>query len=139
MSASEPSSGGTSICASSRLRRRGADRPVDALSEAERAGVIVRDRDFPEAFAFAHDLVRTTLYEDLPVARRMELHRTVGAALEDLFADDLEPHLAEIAYHLSRRRRSGRPRARSSTRSEREIGPRPCWHTRTPRASTSER
>ena len=76
------------------------DRLVDVLSEAERAGVIVRDRDLPEAYAFAHDLVRTTLYEDLPVARRMELHRTVGAALEDLFADDLEPHLAEVAYHL---------------------------------------
>ena len=35
------------------------------------------------------------------MARRMELHRTVGAVLEELFADDLEPHLAEIAYHLS--------------------------------------
>ncbi len=31
----------------------------------------------------------------------MELHRTVGVVLEGLFADDLEPHLAEIAYHLS--------------------------------------
>jgi class 3 adenylate cyclase len=77
------------------------ERLVDVLAEIERAGVIVMDRDHPEAYAFAHDLVRTTLYEDLPVARRMELHRTVGAVLEDLFADDLEPHLAEIAYHLS--------------------------------------
>jgi class 3 adenylate cyclase len=77
------------------------DRLVDVLAEIERAGVIVTDRDHPEAYAFAHDLVRTTLYEDLPVARRRELHRTVGVVLEGLFADDLEPHLAEIAYHLS--------------------------------------
>ena len=73
-------------------------RLVDVLAEIERAGVIVTDPDHPEAYAFAHDLVRTTLYEDLPVARRMELHRTVGAVLEGLFTDDLEPHLAEIAY-----------------------------------------
>src|SRR5262249_58022719 len=32
--------------------------------------------------------------------RRVQLHRRVGDALEDLYADNLEPHLAELAYHF---------------------------------------
>lgn len=78
------------------------ERIRDVLTETVRSGVIVEDRDLPGSFAFVHDLVRATLYEDLSPTRRMELHRTVGAVLEDLFQADLEPHLAEIAHHLVR-------------------------------------
>jgi tetratricopeptide (TPR) repeat protein len=77
------------------------ERVMDALAESERAGVIDEDRNLPGTYAFTHDLVRETLDEDLPATRRMELHRTVGRVLEDLFRDNLEPHLAEIAYHLA--------------------------------------
>lgn len=72
----------------------------DVLAETVRSGVIVEDRELPGSYAFVHDLVRATLYEDLPSTRRMELHRTVGAVLEDLFRANLDPHLAEIAHHL---------------------------------------
>jgi len=77
------------------------ERIIDVLAESERGGVIAEDRNQPGTYAFAHDLVRETLYEDLPATRRMELHRTVGRELEELFRDDLEPHLAEIAHHLA--------------------------------------
>jgi class 3 adenylate cyclase/tetratricopeptide (TPR) repeat protein len=77
------------------------ERIIDALAESERGGVIAEDRNQPGTYAFAHDLVRATLYEDLPTTRRMELHRTVGGELEDMFREDLEPHLAEIAHHLA--------------------------------------
>lgn len=77
------------------------ERIIEVLAESERGGVIAEDRDLPGTYAFAHDLVRETLYEDLPATRRMELHRMVGGELEDLFRDDLEPHLAEIAHHLA--------------------------------------
>jgi eukaryotic-like serine/threonine-protein kinase len=76
-------------------------RIIDVLAESERGGVIAEDRNQPGTYAFAHDLVRETLYEDLPRTRRMELHRTVGRELADLFHDDPEPHLAEIAHHLA--------------------------------------
>ncbi len=79
----------------------GTERLVDALAEAARAGVIAEDTGIAGSYAFAHDLVRAALYEDLPATRRMELHRTVGEVLEEVFRDDLDPHLAAIAHHFA--------------------------------------
>ena len=78
------------------------DRMTDAVSEAVRAGILSEDPSAPGSFAFAHDLVRETLYDDLPSGRRLELHRTAGDVLERVFRDDLGPHLAAIAHHLTR-------------------------------------
>ena len=78
------------------------DRLTDAVSEAVRAGILSEDPSAPGSFAFAHDLVRETLYDDLPAARKLELHRTAGDVLERVFRDDLGPHLAAIAHHLTR-------------------------------------
>lgn len=44
--------------------------------------------------------MRETLYDDLPPARRLELHQKIGHLLERAWADDLDPHLSEIARHL---------------------------------------
>ena len=76
------------------------DRRIDALTETERAGAIVERHDAPGTYVFAHDLLRETVYGDIPAAHRMELHRIVGGVLEDLFRDEPVPHLAEIAHHL---------------------------------------
>jgi predicted ATPase len=60
----------------------------------------VRD-DGVGRFAFAHTLVRDTLYEDLPSAAKCELHLSAGGALEQQRA--LRPAAAsEIAFHLHR-------------------------------------
>ncbi|HJP65440.1 MAG TPA: AAA family ATPase, partial [Actinomycetota bacterium] len=77
------------------------ERIVDALAETEAAGVIVGGRESPGTYSFAHELLRETLYTDLPSSGRMKLHRTVAEGLEHLFRDDLEPRLAEIAHHLA--------------------------------------
>src|SRR6185369_12020894 len=39
------------------------------------------------------------LYDDLPTAERLGLHRRVAAAIEATHALDLSPRLAEIAHH----------------------------------------
>jgi tetratricopeptide (TPR) repeat protein len=70
------------------------------LGAATAQGLVVQVSATQRHYAFAHDLVRETLYEDLPAERRLELHRAVGRLLERVYADDLEPHLAEIAHHL---------------------------------------
>jgi predicted ATPase len=70
------------------------------LREATAAGAIVELPATPRRYAFAHELVRETLYDDLPPRRRLELHRHVGQLLEDVHRDDLDPHLSEIARHL---------------------------------------
>ena len=79
----------------------GVARLLDVLAEAEAAGVIAGDPADPRRYAFVHELVRETLYDDLAAARRLELHRTIGGVLEELYANDLEPHLSEIAHHLA--------------------------------------
>src|SRR5206468_2800637 len=43
---------------------------------------------------------RDTLYDELAPGRRVQLHRRVGDALEELYADNVEPHLAELAHHF---------------------------------------
>jgi tetratricopeptide (TPR) repeat protein len=75
-------------------------RLLEVLGEAAAVGVIGELPPVPSRCAFAHELVRETLYEDLPPARRMELHREVGRLLERVHAADLDPHLSEIARHL---------------------------------------
>ena len=60
-----------------------------------------RTRPIPRRYAFVHELVRETLYDDLAAAKRLELHRTIGGVLEELYRDDLDPHLSEIAHHLA--------------------------------------
>lgn len=68
----------------------------EAASErvvTEVPGVLVRLR-------FSHALIRDVLYEEIPSARRRSLHRAAGEALEELYAGDLDPHLAELAHHF---------------------------------------
>jgi hypothetical protein len=76
-------------------------RLLEVLAEAADAGVVSEDPAIPRRYAFVHELVRETLYDDLAPARRLELHRTIGAVLEELYRGDLDPHLSEIAHHLS--------------------------------------
>jgi DNA-binding SARP family transcriptional activator len=49
---------------------------------------------------FSHVMIRDVLYEALSSARRAEVHRRVGEALEELYAGDLDPHLSELAHHF---------------------------------------
>ena len=83
-----------------RVSRLSVRRLADALSEAVRAGILAEDTSVPGRYAFTHDLVRETLYQDMPAARRLVRHRTVGLVLQALF-DDPGPHLAELAHHFT--------------------------------------
>ena len=84
-----------------------ADAVLDGLEEAADARLVVAAGGRPGRFRFAHALVRETLYDDLPVRERRRLHARVGAALAELRADDLEPHLAELAHHFTQAARPG--------------------------------
>ena len=75
-------------------------RVMAVLAKASAAGLIVELCSSPQRYSFAHDLVRETLYEDLPPRRRLELHRALGRLLERVYSDDLDPYLSEIAQHL---------------------------------------
>lgn len=74
---------------------------LELLDEAADARVV---SDVPGAIGrlrFAHALIRDAAYHRLSRARRVELHRCVGEALEAVHAADQDPHLAELAHHFS--------------------------------------
>lgn len=52
-----------------------------------------------DEFTFVHDLVRSSLYDELPVSRREELHARAAAALERLYEHQVERHADLIAHH----------------------------------------
>ena len=57
---------------------------------------------YPEvAYMFKHALTQDVAYNSLLVHRRQELHRTVGYAIEELYADRLAEHYAELAHHFA--------------------------------------
>jgi tetratricopeptide (TPR) repeat protein len=61
-------------------------------------------------YRFTHALLREVLYERLPAARRVALHRRAGKAIEERFAGDLEPRLAELAHHFRQAAAAGEQR-----------------------------
>jgi len=70
------------------------------LDEAGAARVVLQIPSGSGRLRFAHALIRDTLYEGVPAGRRMQLHLRVGGALEALYGEDAEPHLAELAHHF---------------------------------------
>lgn len=69
-----------------------------ALEEAQTASLIDEAAE-PGSYQFAHALVRDTLYDELPAARRALLHRQIAAALEQQHEADLTPCLSALAHH----------------------------------------
>jgi DNA-binding CsgD family transcriptional regulator len=83
------------------------ERVLDLLEEAVAAWVI---EEIPQAigrYQFTHALIRATLYDEVTAARRIRLHRRIGEVLEELYGANLEPYLAQLAYHFSQAAQSG--------------------------------
>jgi len=70
------------------------------LDEARSALIVTAVGRSIDGWQFEHVLIRDVLYDDLAVADRVERHRVMGEALETIYESDLEPHLAELAYHF---------------------------------------
>jgi tetratricopeptide (TPR) repeat protein len=74
---------------------------LDAISAASEARVIHESPGRIGHFRFEHILVRDALYESLSTVERVNLHKSVGEALERLYGPESEDHLAELAYHFA--------------------------------------
>jgi tetratricopeptide (TPR) repeat protein len=74
------------------------DGVLDALEEAEGSRLVVPLSGRDDRRSFAHALVRSTLYEEIPTTRRLRIHRRVVDALETR-ADRGMPCLSELAHH----------------------------------------
>ncbi|MGH8902678.1 MAG: ATP-binding protein [Egibacteraceae bacterium] len=74
----------------------------DAVNQALSWGILIESTQTPGHLAFSHDLVRRVLSATLPFHRRAVLHRTIGLALEKLYADASDPPLKQLAHHFVR-------------------------------------
>jgi DNA-binding SARP family transcriptional activator len=74
---------------------------LQLLDEALEARVVGAVPGAPGRLRFSHALVRDTLYDQLTPARKLRLHAQAGEAIEALWAGNVEPHLAELAYHFA--------------------------------------
>jgi tetratricopeptide (TPR) repeat protein len=72
---------------------------LDALDAAIDAEILSEAPGPPGRLRFSHGLVQETLYEGLSGIRRRRLHGRLADMLEELYAADPEPHLAELAHH----------------------------------------
>jgi DNA-binding SARP family transcriptional activator len=88
------------LAALERVSEVSGDQLLEVLDEAGQERVVADVPGQPGRLRFSHVLIRDTLYDDLPPGRRVQLHRRVGDALEDLYADNREAHLAELAHHF---------------------------------------
>jgi class 3 adenylate cyclase len=76
------------------------DELMTALEQAVE-GQLVSEADRSQGrYSFSHALVRETLYEELTGGRRVEIHRRIGQALEQLHGSDPDPPVAELARHF---------------------------------------
>jgi class 3 adenylate cyclase/tetratricopeptide (TPR) repeat protein len=71
------------------------------LGELKSLEIIYEQGLLPEpAYIFKHAVIQDVAYNSLLVQRRRELHRAVGFAIEELYADRLAEHHGELAHHF---------------------------------------
>jgi class 3 adenylate cyclase/tetratricopeptide (TPR) repeat protein len=74
----------------------------DSLAELRSLEFIYEKTLFPDLeYVFKHALVQDVAYGSLLKPRRRALHELVGRAIEELYADRLDEHAAELAHHFA--------------------------------------
>ena len=78
-----------------------ADQLLDLMELASAERVLVETSDVIGRYAFAHALIRETIYEQLSATRRARLHLRAGEALEAVAPDRLEDNAEQLAHHFA--------------------------------------
>ena len=79
------------------------ERSETLLRELAALELIHEKRVFPEfEYIFKHALTQEVAYASLLVHRRQEIHRRIGLAIEELYADRLTDHYEILAHHFER-------------------------------------
>ncbi|MFQ5946417.1 MAG: adenylate/guanylate cyclase domain-containing protein, partial [Anaerolineae bacterium] len=79
------------------------DQTEEFLRELKAIELIYETSAYPElAYMFKHALTHEVAYNSLLVQRRRELHRLIGLAVEEFYADRLAEQYEVLAYHFSK-------------------------------------
>lgn len=78
----------------------GGDEVLEAVEEAERAGLLAAQPGRDARYGFVHELIRTTLVSGLSLPRRQRLHLRIADAIEQLRGGAVDAHLSALAHHL---------------------------------------
>jgi class 3 adenylate cyclase/tetratricopeptide (TPR) repeat protein len=80
------------------------DDRLEPMLKSLRAGEFIYEQPaLGEAeYTFKHALTREVAYNSVLIERRRLLHERTGEAIEALFKDRIDDHLAELAHHYSR-------------------------------------
>jgi len=80
---------------------RSPDAVLDAVEEAERAHLVVREADIRDTrYRFVHELVRQIFAESLSFPRRQRLHLRIAEAIEKVHESRPELEATQLAHHL---------------------------------------
>jgi DNA-binding CsgD family transcriptional regulator len=71
---------------------------IQLVKELLTAQLVVEESE--DVFTFRHVLTRQATYTDLLVRERKALHRSIAGTMEHLYADALDAHLDDLAYHF---------------------------------------
>ena len=83
------------------VARADPDALVEVFDEAERARLIMPGKAHGELM-FSHELIAQTLLSGVSAVKREQLHLQTAEVITRRYADDLEAHAGDLAYHLSR-------------------------------------
>jgi predicted ATPase len=78
------------------------DRVLDALDEAQAARLILAPSEDSDSYSFTHAIVHDAIHDSLRPAETRRLHRSVGEALEAIYATDRDEVIHDLAYHFFR-------------------------------------
>src|SRR5262249_2137524 len=76
------------------------DALLERLTPATEHDIVARVPGTRGRHRFSHALVRETIYEELPPARRVALHRALAELLELRYANSPDVPLSELAHHF---------------------------------------
>jgi tetratricopeptide (TPR) repeat protein len=77
------------------------DQLLDLLAQAEDCGLITHAFESGAwHYRFVHSLIADGLYEGIPAVQRQRIHNQIAKKIEELYAEDLEPHLGMLAQHF---------------------------------------
>ena len=104
-----------------RVTDSSAEEVLDRIGEASRAGLVAPVPGTLGRFRFTHDLIRETLYDELPPGRRVSLHRRIADTLQALYGQAPDAYLAELAHHYVEASRGGDSEADAAQGSTAEL------------------